>query len=123
MLSISLRYNWVTPLKMYVVTLSSGTIMSDAQLKFKVILDTGSSNLWIPSAECTSIACFLHAKYDSSTSSTYKANGSAFEIAYVSGSLEGFVSKDDLRISDLAITGQDFAEAVKEPGLAFAFGK
>jgi saccharopepsin len=90
---------------------------------FKVILDTGSSNLWVPSTKCMSIACFLHTKYDSSASSTYKANGSEFEIKYGSGSMEGFVSNDLLAIGDLSISNQDFAEAVKEPGLAFAFGK
>lgn len=82
-----------------------------------------SSNLWVPSVQCTSIACFLHTKYDSSASSTYKANGSEFSIQYGSGSMEGFVSQDTLRIGDLTIKGQDFAEATKEPGLAFAFGK
>jgi len=90
---------------------------------FKVILDTGSSNLWVPSTKCTSIACFLHTKYDSSQSSTYKANGSEFSIQYGSGSMEGFVSNDLLAIGDLKIKNQDFAEATKEPGLAFAFGK
>ncbi|KAF7352759.1 Aspartic peptidase A1 [Mycena venus] len=90
---------------------------------FKVILDTGSSNLWVPSTSCTSIACFLHAKYDSKSSSTYKANGTAFSIQYGSGSMEGFVSNDMLAIGDLKISKQDFAEATKEPGLAFAFGK
>ncbi|KDR83702.1 hypothetical protein GALMADRAFT_262074 [Galerina marginata CBS 339.88] len=90
---------------------------------FKVILDTGSSNLWVPSVKCTSIACFLHTKYDSSASSSYKANGTEFSIQYGSGSMEGFVSNDWLTIGDLAIKGQDFAEATKEPGLAFAFGK
>ncbi|KAK7470604.1 aspartic proteinase precursor [Stygiomarasmius scandens] len=90
---------------------------------FKVILDTGSSNLWVPSTKCTSIACFLHTKYDSSASSTYKANGTEFSIQYGSGSMEGFVSQDTLTIGDLSIKGQDFAEATKEPGLAFAFGK
>lgn len=82
-----------------------------------------SSNLWVPSKHCTSIACFLHAKYDSDASSTYKANGSEFSIRYGSGSMEGFVSNDQLAIGDLVIPRQDFAEATKEPGLAFAFGK
>ncbi|OCH87656.1 endopeptidase [Obba rivulosa] len=90
---------------------------------FKVILDTGSSNLWVPSVHCMSIACFLHAKYDSSKSSTYNANGSSFEIQYGSGSMQGFVSQDTLTIGDLNIANQDFAEATKEPGLSFAFGK
>ncbi|KAL4940928.1 hypothetical protein BDV06DRAFT_195555 [Aspergillus oleicola] len=90
---------------------------------FKVVLDTGSSNLWVPSSECGSIACYLHQKFDSSSSSTYKKNGTEFAIKYGSGSLSGFVSKDNLEIGDLKVKGQDFAEATSEPGLAFAFGR
>ncbi|KAG2732140.1 hypothetical protein G9P44_004557 [Scheffersomyces stipitis] len=91
--------------------------------QFKVILDTGSSNLWVPSQECSSLACFLHTKYDHDSSSTYKANGSEFSIQYGSGAMEGYVSQDTLAIGDLVIPKQDFAEATSEPGLAFAFGK
>ncbi|KAG7859886.1 hypothetical protein KL919_002591 [Ogataea angusta] len=90
---------------------------------FKVILDTGSSNLWVPSSDCTSLACYLHTKYDHDESSTYQKNGSSFSIQYGSGSLEGYVSEDTLTIGDLVIPKQDFAEATSEPGLAFAFGK
>lgn len=90
---------------------------------FKVILDTGSSNLWVPSVSCGSIACYLHTKYDSSASSTYVKNGTSFDIQYGSGSMSGFVSNDVLTIGDLEIKSQDFAEATQEPGLAFAFGR
>lgn len=103
----------------YFTTITLGT----PPQSFKVILDTGSSNLWVPSTKCSSIACFLHSKYDAGQSSTYKPNGTAFEIRYGTGSMEGFVSNDLLTIGDLSISGQDFAEATKEPGLTFAFGK
>ena len=90
---------------------------------FKVVLDTGSSNLWVPSSECGSIACYLHTKYDSSSSTSYKKNGTNFEIRYGSGSVEGFISRDTVQIGDLKIKKQDFGEATSEPGLAFAFGR
>ncbi|KAI3498928.1 hypothetical protein L1887_34715 [Cichorium endivia] len=43
--------------------------------KFNVIFDTGSSDLWVPSSECSSVSCFFHTKYKSRQSSTYKENG------------------------------------------------
>ncbi|KAJ8076106.1 aspartic proteinase precursor [Marasmius tenuissimus] len=86
---------------------------------FKVVLDTGSSNFWVPSTKCTSISCFLHSKYDSTASSTYKANGTSFKTSLV----EGIVSNDLLRIGDISINGQDFVEVTKESGLGFAFAK
>lgn len=88
---------------------------------FTVIFDTGSSNLWIPSAECakTNIACQTHNTYNSSASSTYVANGEKFEIQYGTGALSGFLSQDTLTLSDLKVQRQVFAEAVKEPGVTF----
>lgn len=91
--------------------------------KFKVILDTGSSNLWVPSVDCGSLACFLHNKYDHSQSSTYIKDGRPLSISYGSGSIEGYISEDNLQIGDLTIQNQKFGETTSEPGLAFAFGK
>jgi saccharopepsin len=91
--------------------------------EFKVILDTGSSNLWVPSSACGSIACYLHSKYDSSASSSYSKNGSEFQIRYGSGEVAGIISEDTLQIGDLKVKDQLFGEATNEPGLAFAFGR
>jgi len=89
--------------------------------KFKVIFDTGSSNLWVPSSTCglLDIACQTHNKYHSKRSSTYVADGSDFEIRYGSGSMKGFVSVDKVCVAGVCVDSQSFAEATKEPGIAF----
>ncbi|KAH0894475.1 LOW QUALITY PROTEIN: hypothetical protein HID58_056904 [Brassica napus] len=76
---------------------------------FKVFLDTGSADHWIPS-QIWPRGQFPHPKYDSSASSTYKrGNGKRVDIGYLTGSLKGFVSSDTVEIGGIALAGQSFA--------------
>jgi hypothetical protein len=57
--------------------------------KFKMVPDTGSSNLWVYSHSCWAIPCWTHSTFNNSKSSTYKKDGEAFDITYGSGSIKG----------------------------------
>jgi hypothetical protein len=91
--------------------------------KFMVIFDTGSSNLWVPSTNCTS--CWFHPRYDHAKSPTYKANGTAFILRYGSGPVSGYLSEDSVIFGGLNISKQLFGEIYDVSGLgaAYAIGK
>jgi len=91
---------------------------SDEQV-FKVVPDTGSSNLWVYSSNCSSIACTTHNQYDSSASSTYVANGETFDIQYGSGGVNGFVSQDTAKLSGDLVATMEFGEIQKADGITF----
>lgn len=91
---------------------------------FTVIFDTGSANLWVPSKKCRlSIPCYLHHRYDAAKSTSYISDGTSFSIQYGSGSMQGFQSIDAVTIGDVVVKKQVFAEATKEPGIAFLLAK
>jgi cathepsin D len=86
---------------------------------FNVVYDTGSSNVWVPGTGCTS-GCSGKTLYDHTKSSTYVANGTAFNIQYGSGPVSGFLSKDKVCIGSMCVT-KDFAEVTDVSGLGPAF--
>jgi len=78
---------------------------------FTTIMDTGSSNLWVPSSSCTDAACNGKHKYSSSSSSTYVPNGERITIQYGTGSMQGTLLYDDVSVGGLKVTKQEFAQA------------
>ncbi|XP_042363792.1 pepsin A-like [Plectropomus leopardus] len=81
---------------------------------FKVIFDTGSSNLWVPSIYCNSPACNNHAKFNPSTSSTYKHSSASLNIQYGTGSMIGLLGYDTVMVGGLAVTNQIFGLSTSE---------
>lgn len=90
---------------------------------FKVVFDTGSSNLWVPSHSCWSPACFIHSTYKSSKSSTYHKDGENFEIQYGSGGVKGFLSQDTVSLGGVAASNVTFGEVTTLSGLSFLAAK
>ncbi|XP_059508478.1 cathepsin E-B-like isoform X1 [Stegostoma tigrinum] len=86
---------------------------------FTVVFDTGSSNLWVPSAYCVSKACEQHRRFQSFFSSSYSPRGNSFAIRYGTGQLMGMMGKDKVTIGNITVNGQEFGESIYEPGSTF----
>ncbi|XP_071642316.1 lysosomal aspartic protease-like [Temnothorax longispinosus] len=65
---------------------------------FKIVFDTGSSDLWVPSKNCnvSQPDCLKHNKYDNTNSTTYVEDGLTFDIPYHDGRVYGNLSNDDV---------------------------
>jgi len=86
---------------------------------FKVIFDTGSGNLIVPSATCTVPGCKPHKKYASKDSSTSKKvvneNGEDnSEITFGTGQISGDFFGDKMCIGDSLCINANFIAADKE---------
>ncbi|KAF0728572.1 hypothetical protein Ae201684_013535 [Aphanomyces euteiches] len=65
---------------------------------FRVIFDTGSSDVWIPSAACN--ACSGQYRFRANKSSTFISSGNSFTAYYGSGSVNGHIFHDVLALGN-----------------------
>ncbi|CAG8732522.1 19870_t:CDS:2 [Cetraspora pellucida] len=76
-----------------------------------LLIDTGSSDLWVPSVYCSSSACTNGSRYDPAKSTTYKPLPvpNNFTLSYDDGSaINGFKATETVTIGGLSITQQPF---------------
>ncbi|KAI5478796.1 hypothetical protein MNV49_004622 [Pseudohyphozyma bogoriensis] len=75
---------------------------------FILDFDTGSADLWIPSASCNSAACNPHSKYDPSASSTSaQVKSKTLSLRYGDGSsTSGLVYTDTVTMAGLTASAQ-----------------
>jgi len=81
--------------------------------KMRVVFETASGLTYVPSLKCEDPACLIRHRYNSAASSTYKANGTPFDIGYGQNT-SGFLSTDTVSIAGLSIKSQTFGEATSE---------
>lgn len=88
--------------------------------KFKVVFDTGSSNIWIPSIKCEKDGCVGHKKFDPKSSTSFKRslreNGESIYtyIQYGTGTCVLEHGYDNISIGELKIKNQNFGMVVEE---------
>ncbi|BFF95371.1 aspartic proteinase [Drosophila madeirensis] len=76
---------------------------------FTLQFDTGSSDLWIPNANCsTCIKTCGNAVFQAAKSKSFVANGTAFKITYGIGKVSGVIATDTVSIEQISIKNQGF---------------
>lgn len=103
------------PMVTYYGAISIGT----PPQSFKVLFDTGSSDLWVPSIYCSSPACNVHAKYNTTASSTFQSTTQTFSIQYYTGSMTGVSGYDTIKIGDLYVEKQMFGLSISEDSFLY----
>ncbi|KAI8599473.1 aspartic peptidase domain-containing protein [Dissophora ornata] len=84
----------------YYGTVSVGTPAQN----FKLVFDTGSSDIWFPSRTCTTVGCQTHAQFDSSQSSTFKEDGRSWQISYGDDSTaSGILGTDVVSVGGISV--------------------
>lgn len=75
---------------------------------FNIILDTGSSDLWLASSSCPSSTCTSQSLFTPSSSSSFQNSSTAFSIQYGSGSASGILGQDMVQMAGFEISSQAF---------------
>ncbi|OCF32627.1 endopeptidase [Kwoniella heveanensis CBS 569] len=74
-----------------------------------IVLDTGSSDLWVADESCTTGACTGMSTYDASSSSSHVNVSSTFSIEYGSGTASGNLVQDLVTLGGFSVASQTFA--------------
>ncbi|KAG2751850.1 acid protease [Suillus brevipes Sb2] len=83
---------------------------------FNLVLDTGSSDLWVATTSCTSCGSDVP-EFHTSKSSTYKATSSVMGIDYGSGSVQGTVAQDSVTFGSFEMSQEFLAVTSVTPDL------
>lgn len=81
--------------------------------QFKVLFDTGSTNLWIPSYNCQTTACVQKKKYNQNVSKHFKLieKIEPTDIYFGTGKIKMSYGLDDVELGNLKIKNQEFGIA------------
>ena len=101
------------PIYLYTVEINIG----EPKQKFSLIIDTGSSILWVYDKQCEK--CKSKNKYVPSDSKTFKSNDETFNQNYVSGSLKGKLCQDNMYFNKQFIIPMFYFLVIYESNIDF----
>ncbi|KAF9561944.1 aspartic peptidase A1 [Agrocybe pediades] len=87
------------------------------QTVFTLLVDSGSSDLWVPAEGCHGDDggdCGPHTALGPHVSKTFNATKQPWSINYVSGTVSGYLVRDDVTIAGLKMTAHEFGVATNE---------
>ncbi|KAI5454915.1 hypothetical protein NCC49_002191 [Naganishia albida] len=90
----------------YDASYTGGLTVGTPPQSFQVILDTGSSDLWLAGTECQSTTCQGIPRYQESSSSSFATNNQVFNITYGSGQADGFLAQDTVSMGGYTVPNQ-----------------
>lgn len=90
---------------------------------FKVVFDTGSGILWVPSHLCNGEACQDHHRLYSDKDKTLQVDDGFVNIKYGTGRMRGRRATDLVQVAGIGVRHQDFLLSTDENGLVFRNGR
>lgn len=76
--------------------------------QFDIVLDTGSSDLWVATKGC-GVGCSAMTQFDASASSSFVNLTTSFKISYGSGQAAGTLGQDVVTMGGYSVASQTFA--------------
>ena len=76
---------------------------SDPGLHVYLLMDTGSSVLWVMGEDCDTTACKEHDQFGANDSATYATGGGDFFIQYATGNVSGDIITDQVSFAGINV--------------------
>jgi len=90
---------------------------------FKVVFDTGSGILWVPSNLCDGEACLDHHRLVEHKDSSLQVEDGYVNIKYGTGNMRGRRANSLVEVSGVKVGKQDFLLSTNEDGVVFRNGR
>jgi len=91
--------------------------------KFKVVFDTGSGILWVPSKLCDDDSCMQHEQLSEHKDKTLTVDEGYVNIKYGTGNMRGRRATDLVEVAGVKVDRQDFLLSTNENGNVFRQGR